>query len=50
MLFTNSFTADPAWKTGDSSKKIALQEHFTAAFKEVELTEKCKFLPIYVPC
>ena len=49
MLF-NNFTTDPAWKTGYSSEQIALQEYFTAAFKEVEPTEKCKFLSIYVPC
>ena len=50
MLFNNSFTTDPAWKTGNSSKQIAVQEYFTAAFKEVEPTEKYKFLWIYVPC
>ena len=50
MLFNNFFTADPVWKTGDSSEKIALQNYFAAASKEVEPTEKYKFLSIYVPC
>ena len=44
------FTADPAWKTADSSKQIAFQEPFTAEFKEVEPIEKKFFLSIYVPC
>ena len=50
MLFNNFFTADPVWKTGDSSEQIALQDYFAAASKEVEPTEKYKFLSIYVPC
>ena len=44
------FSADPAWKIGDSSEQIVLQGYFTAAFKEVEPTENYKFLSIYVPC
>ena len=49
-LFNNFFTADPAYKTGDSSKRIALLDYFTATFNRVEPTEKCNFLSIYVPC
>ena len=44
MLFNNFFTADPVWKTGDSSEKIALKNYFAAASKEVEPTEKKKKL------
>ena len=47
MLFYNFFIADPAWINGDSSKQTALQEYFTAAFKEVEPTERFRFLSIY---
>ena len=50
MLFNYFFTADSVWKTGDSSEHITLQDCFTAAFEEVEQTEKYKFLSIYVPC
>ena len=46
--FEYFFTPDPAWKTGDSSDRIALQDYFTVVFKEVEPTEKY-FLSIYVP-
>ena len=49
MLFNNFFSADPAWKTGDSRDQIALQEYFTAAFNEVEATKKYKFLSIKNP-
>ena len=50
MLFNDLFSADPAWKTGDSRDQIALQEYFTAPFNEVGATKKYKFLSIYVPC
>ena len=49
MLFNIFFTAGPVWKTRDSSEQIPLQDYFTAAFNEVEPTEKYKFLSIYVP-
>ena len=49
MLFNDLFSADPAWKTGDSRDQIALQEYFTATFNEAEATKKYKFLSIYVP-
>ena len=50
MLFNDLFSADPAWKTGDSRDQIALQEYLTAPFNEVGATKKYKFLSIYVPC
>ena len=49
MLFNIFFTAGPVWKTRDSSEQIPLQDYFTAAFNQVEPTEKYKFLSIYVP-
>ena len=50
MLFNIFFTAGPLWKARDSSEQIPLQDYFTAAFNEVEPSEKYKFLSIYVPC
>ena len=44
------FTAGPVWKTRDSCEQIPLQDYFTAAFNQVEPTEKYKFLSIYEPC
>ena len=40
---------DPPWKTADSSEQIAVQEYFTAAFKDIDQTKANKFLPIHVP-
>ena len=40
---------DPAWKTGDSSEQITVQEYFTVAFKDIDQTKAKKFLSIHVP-
>ena len=45
-MFCNNFViADPVSKT---ALQIALQDYFTAVFKEVEPNEKYRFLSIYV--
>ena len=49
-FFIFFFTAGPVWKIRDSCEQIPLQDYFTAAFNQVEPTEKYKFLSIYEPC
>ena len=39
---------EPPWKTGNSSKQIAVQEYFTAVFKDIDQTKVNKFLSIHV--
>ena len=40
---------DPPWKTGDSNEQTAVQEYFTAVFKDIDQTKANKFLSIHVP-